>query len=93
MAGKALKRLTKLLDRLQGIERGYDEGMKSKSVMVLANGMVHKLREELKNNGALLFSLIFLESRDIGGEYFCLLFPLFDFMCTSCFYLVLARLS
>ena len=41
-AGKTLKHLTKLLDRLWGIGRGYDEGMESRSVMVLANGMVHK---------------------------------------------------
>ena len=70
-AGKTLKHLTKLLDRLCGIGRGYDEGMESRSVMVPANGMVHKLREELKNDGALLFSLIFLAYLDIGGEYFC----------------------
>ena len=74
-AGKTLKHLTKLLDRLQGIGRGYDEGMESRSVMVPANGMVHKLREELKDDGALLFGLIFLAYLDIGGECFCLFFP------------------
>ena len=67
MAGKTLKHLTKLLDRLHGIALGYDEGMESRTVMVPANGMVHKLREELKNDGALLFGLIFLAHLDIGG--------------------------
>ena len=46
--GKTLKHLTKLLDRPHGIGRGYDEGMESRSVMVPANGMVHKLRNELR---------------------------------------------
>ena len=67
-AGKTLKRLTKLMDRLHSIELGYDEGMESRTVMVPANGMVYKLREELKNDGALLFGLIFLAYLDIGGE-------------------------
>ena len=89
-AGKTLKRLTKLMDRLHGIGLGYDEGMESRTVMVPANGMVYKLREELKNDGALLFGLIFLAYLDIGGEYFCLLHPLFAFMCTSYFCLVLS---
>ena len=57
---KTLKRLTKLMDRLHGIGLGYNEGMESRTVMVPANGMVYKLREELKNEGALLFGLIFL---------------------------------
>ena len=56
IAGKTLKRLTKLMDRLHSIELGYDEGMESRTVMVPANGMVYKLREELKNDGALLAS-------------------------------------
>ena len=88
-AGKTLKHLTKLLDRLRGIGRGYDEGMESRSVMVPANGMVHKLKEELKDDGALLFGLIFLAYLDIGGEYFCLLHPFFALMCTLHFCLVL----
>ena len=92
-AGKTLKHLTKLLDQLRGIGRGYDEGMESRSVMVPANGMVHKLREELKDDGALLFGLIFLAYLDIGGECFCLFFPLFAFMCTSYVGLALAALS
>ena len=87
MAGKTLKHLTKLLDRLHRIGLSYDEGMKSRTVMVPANGMVHKLREELKNDGALLFGLIFLAYLDIGGECFSLLLPLFAFMCTSYFVL------
>ena len=77
MAGKTLKHLTKLLDPLRGIGRGYDEGMESRSVMVPANGMVHKLREELKDDGALLFGLIFLAYLDIGSKCFCLFFSLF----------------
>ena len=92
-AGKTLKHLTKLLARLWGIRRGYDEGMESRSVMVPANRMVHKLKEELKDDGTLLFGLIFLAYLDIGGECFCLFFPLFAFMCTSYFGLPLAMLS
>ena len=88
--GKTLKRLTKLMDWLHGIGLGYDEGMESRTVMMQANGMVYKLREELKNDGAFLFGLVFLAYLDIGGEYFCLLHPLFAFMCTSCFCLVLS---
>ena len=84
-AGKTLKRLTKLMDRLHGIGRGYEEGMESRTIMVAANGMVYKLREELKNDGALLFGLIFLA--------YCLLHPLFAFMCTLCFCLVLAIMA
>ena len=48
----------------------YDEGMESRTVMVPANGVVYKLREELKNDGALLFGLIFLAYLDIGAECF-----------------------
>ena len=90
--GKTLKHLTKLLNRLHGIGLGYDEGMESRTVMVPTNGMVHKLREELKNDGALLFGLIFLAYLDIGDEYFFLLNPLFAFMCTLYFCLALAVL-
>ena len=93
MVGKTLKHLTKLLDRLWGTGRGYDEGMESRSIMVPANRMVHKLREELKDDGAILFGLIFLAYLDIGGECFCLFFPLFAFMCFSYFGLALAVLS
>ena len=67
--GKTLKHLTKLLDRLQSIGHGYDVGMKSTSVMAPTNGMVHKLKEELHNNGALLFTLICLAYLDVGGEH------------------------
>ena len=81
-AGKMLKHLIKLLNWLHGIGLGYEKGMESRTVMVLANGMVHKLREKLKNEGALFFGLIFLPYLDIGGEYFSLLLPLFHFMCT-----------
>ena len=89
-ARKTLKRLTKLMDWLHGIGLVYDEGMESRTVMVLANGMLYKLRELLKNDGALLFGLIFLAYLDIGGEYFCLLHPLFAFMYTLYFCLVLS---
>ena len=88
-AGKTLKHLTKLMDRLHGMGQGYEEGMESRTVMVPTNEMVYKLREELKNDGALLFGLIFLAYLDIGGEYFCLLHPFFSFMCTLYFCLVL----
>ena len=47
---------------------------------VPANEMVFKLREELKNDGAFLFGLIFLAYLDIRGEYLFLLHPLFAFM-------------
>ena len=67
-AGKTLKHLTKLLDWLHGTKSGYDEGMESGSVVVPTNGMVHKLREELKNDGALLFGLILLAYFDTEGE-------------------------
>ena len=90
---KTLKRLTKLLDWLHGIGHGYDEDMESRAVMVPTNGMVHKVGEELENDVALLFGLIFLAYLDIGGECFCFLFPLFIFMSTSYFCLVLAVLS
>ena len=93
MARKTLKHLTKLLDWLQGIGQGYDKGMESRTVMMPANGMVHKLREELKNDGALLSNLILLAYLGIGGECFSLLLPLFAFMCTSYFCLALAMLS
>ena len=88
-----MKHLTKLLDRLHGIGLGYDEGMESRTVMLPENGMVHKLREELNNDGALLSGLIFLAYLDIGGEYFPLLLPLFAFRCTSYFCLALVVLS
>ena len=52
IVGKTLKHLTKLLDRLHGIGLGYDKGMESRTVMVPANGMVHKFRDELKKDGA-----------------------------------------
>ena len=90
---KTLKHLTKLLDRLHSIGLGYNEGMESRIIMVLANGMVHKLREEWKNDGAFLFGLIFLAYLDIAGECFSLLLPLFAFMCTLYFCLALAVLS
>ena len=61
--------------------------------MVPANGMVHKLREELKDDGALLFGLIFLAYLDIGVECFCLFFPLFAIVYTLYFGLALAVLS
>ena len=92
-AGKTPKRFTKLLDRLHRIGLGYDEGIESRTVMVPANGMVHKLREELQNDGALLFGLIVLAYLDIGGEYFFSLLSLFAFMCISYLCLALAVLS
>ena len=84
MARKTLKHLKKLLDQLYGLGLGYDEVMESRTVIVPANGMIHKLREELNNDGPLLFSLIFLAYLDIGGECFSLLLPLFAFMYVLC---------
>ena len=78
---------------MHGIGLRYDEGMESRSVMVLANGMIYKLKEELKNDSALLFGLIFLGYFDIGCKYFSLLLALFAFICTSYFCFVLAMLS
>ena len=85
IVGKTRKHLTKLLDQLYSIGLGYYEGMESRTVMVSANGMVYKLREELKNDGALLFSLIFLGYLDIGGEYFSILLPFITLTCTLFF--------
>ena len=78
-AGKTLKHLAKLLDQLHSIGLGYDEGMESRTIMVPANGMFHKLREELKNDGALLLGLIFLAYLNVGGEYFFLVTSLVRF--------------
>ena len=93
MRRKELTHLTRLLDWLEGVGRYYNEGMESSRIMVPANGMVHKLKEELENDGALLFGLIFLAYLDLVGEYFCLLFlfiaflflPIFPFF-TFCVY-------
>ena len=63
--GSTLKVFTKLLDRLRGIGRGHE----SRIVMVLANGMYSKLREELEDDGALLLGYIFMAYLDIGGEH------------------------
>lgn len=73
-AGRTLKYLTKLMDRLLSIGGGSDEGVESRTVMVPANGMWHKLKEELANDGALLFGLLFLAYLDIGGEHICVLY-------------------
>ena len=56
------------MDRVHGIGHVYDEGMESRSVMVPANGMVHKLREELKSDGGLLLGLIFLAYWTLEGS-------------------------
>ena len=69
MAGSTLKVFTKLLDRLRGIGRGQEEGYESRIVMVLANGIYSKLREAVVDDGALLFSNIFMAYLDIGGEH------------------------
>ena len=68
-AGNTLKVFMKLLDRLRGIGRGQEEGYESRTVMVLANGMYSKLREELEDDGALLVGYIFMAYLDIGGEH------------------------
>ena len=83
-AGKTLKHLTKLMDRLRGIGRGYDEGMESRTVMVPANGMLFKLRQELQDDGALVFGLLFLAYLDIGGEH---IFYILDFYVLRTFFI------
>ena len=50
----------KLLDRLRGIGGGQEEGYESRTIMVLANGMYSKLREELEDDRMLLFGYIFM---------------------------------
>ena len=65
--GITLKYLTKLMDRLLSIGDGFDEGVESRTVMVPANGMWLKLKEELATNGALLFGLLLLAYLNIGG--------------------------
>ena len=67
-AGSTLKVFTKLLDRLRGIGGGQDEGHESRTVMILATAMHSKLRQELQDDGGLLFGYIFMAYLDIGGE-------------------------
>ena len=50
------------------------QGHESRIIMVPTNRRVYKLKEILKNDGDLLFCLIFLAYLDIGGEHFPLLF-------------------
>ena len=68
-ARSTLKVFTKLLNQLRGIGRGQEDGYESRTVMVLANGMYNKLREELEDDRALLFGYIFMVYLDIGGEH------------------------
>ena len=67
--GSTLKVFTKLLNWLRGIGWGQEEAYESRTVTVLANGMYNKLHEELEDDGALLFSYIFMAYLDIGGEH------------------------
>ena len=67
-AGSTLKASTKLLDRLRGIGQGQEEGYESRTIMVFANGMYSKLREELEDDGVLLFGYIFMAYLDIGTD-------------------------
>ena len=53
--------------------------MDSRSVRMPTNGIVHKLREELHNDGAILFGLISLAYLDTGDEYFLLITSLVHF--------------
>ena len=72
--------------------------MESSSIMVPANVMVHKLKEELENDDALVFGLIFLAYLDLVGEYFCLLFlfiaflflPMFPFFAVCVYFSLLS---
>ena len=61
--------------------------------MVPANGMVHKLREELKNDGALLIGLILLAYLDIGGSVLLLIVSLVCLYVCFIFCPILALLS
>ena len=49
--------------------RGQEEGYESRTDMVLSNGMHRKPREELEDDGAILFGYIFMAYLDIGGEH------------------------
>lgn len=42
-AGKTFRHLRNILDRLEGIGRGCDNGMETRAAMALANGVRHKL--------------------------------------------------
>ena len=50
MAGNTLKVFMNLLDSLQGISRGQEEGYKSRTIMMLANGIYSKLCEEIQDD-------------------------------------------
>ena len=69
IVGNTLKVFTKLFDQLQRIGPRQEEGYESRTIMVLANGMYSNLREELEDDGALLFGYIFMAYLDIGGEH------------------------
>ena len=69
MVGSTLKVFTILLNQLRGIGRRQKEGYESRTIMVLANGMYSKLREELEDDGALLFGYIFIAYLNIGGGH------------------------
>ena len=73
--GQTLEHWTKLMNRLKGIGLGYEKVIGSRTVLMLANGMWHRLKEELKNDGALLSRLLFLAYLDIGGEHISSVFP------------------
>lgn len=75
-ARKTPKHLTSYWIIYRATETGYDEGIESRTVMVQANGTCYKLKDELKNHGALLFGFIFLAYLDNGAEYFLFYFPL-----------------
>ena len=67
-ACSTLKVFTKLLDRVRAIGGGQDEGHESRTVMILATAMYSKLREELQDDGGVLFGYIFRAYLDIGGK-------------------------
>ena len=96
IVGRTLKYLTKLIDRLLSIGDGFDEGVESRTVMVPANGMWLKLKEELANDGAMLLGLLFLAYLDIGGEHISVLYIpslyMFSFFVSYMYFLLVSCL-
>ena len=87
--GQTLEHWTKLMDRLKSIGLGYEKVIGSRTVLVLANGMWHRLKKELKNDDAVLFRLQFLAYLDIGGEHISSVFPCILFVFFLCFLFVI----
>ena len=67
--------LDKATRSARGNRTRVQRGRESRSIMVPSNGMVHKLKEELKNDGALLFGSYYWHTwtlkMSILAYYFC----------------------